>query len=113
MRVVVDGVGVANITRFIPTGSDPFAGSIVLSNWSRSGIYDIDFGGQAPSHFLTVGGGPLPRLGTVHEGFKNRGLIVDLELPTKVALRMLHQDGLHQLHRYRDGGQRSRFTWLN
>lgn len=113
LRLIERHGGVANITRFIPTGVDPFAGSIVLSNWSRFGIYDIDFGGQAPSHFLTVGGGPLPWLGTVHEGFGNRGLIVDLEVPTPVAQRLVDQTGLRMLHRYRAGGAESRFAWLN
>lgn len=117
LRLIERHGGVAKITRFIPTGVDPFAGSIILSNWSRFGIYDIDFGGQAPSHFLTVGGGPLPWLGTVHEGFGNRGLIVDLELPTKVAQRVVDETGLRQLHRYRseadDGHAASRFRWLN
>jgi len=113
LRLIERHGGIANITRFIPTGIDPFKGSIVLSNWSRFGIYDIDFGGQPPSHFLTVGGGPLPWLGTVHEGFGNRGLIVDLEVPTKVAQRVVDETGLRQLHRYREGNAASRFRWLN
>ena len=113
LRVVEQHGGVAKIGRFIPTGIDPFAGSIVLSNWSRFGIYDLDFGGQAPSHFFTAGGGPLPWLGTVHEGFGGRGLIVDLELPTRVARRVVDETGLRQVHRYREGSAESRFRWLS
>lgn len=113
LRLIERHGGVANITRFIPTGIDPFAGSIVLSNWSRFGIYDLDFGSQPPSHFFTVGGGPLPWLGTVYEGFGNRGLIVDLELPTKVAQRVLDDTGLRMLHRYREGVTPSPYRWLN
>jgi hypothetical protein len=73
---------------------------------ASSKIYEIDFGSHAPTHFLTAGGGPLPWLGVVHEGFRQRGLIVDLELPTKVAERMLDAAGLREVHRYRDASAR-------
>jgi shikimate O-hydroxycinnamoyltransferase len=117
-RLIARHGGIAKIARFIPTGVDPFAGSIILSNWSRFGIYEIDFGGQAPSHFLTVGSGPLPWLGTVHEGFRQRGLIVDMELPSDVARRMLDADGLRAVHRYRDdkareNSENQRLSWLS
>jgi hypothetical protein len=115
LRLIEQHGGVAKITRFIPTGVDPFAGSIILSNWSRFGIYEVDFAGQAPTHFLTAGGGPLPWLGVVHEGFRQRGLIVDLELPTKVAERMLDAAGLPAMHRYREAGAEahSDLAWLS
>jgi hypothetical protein len=118
LRLIERHGGVAKIMRFIPKGIDPFAGSIVLSNWSRVGIYDIDFGGHAPSHFLTVGGGPLPWLGTVYEGFRKYGLIVDLEIPTEVAGRVVDEVGLRELHRYRDARRdrrstEARLSWLN
>jgi hypothetical protein len=113
LRLIEQHGGVANITRFIPTGVDPFVGSIVLSNWSRFGIYDVDFGDNAPTHFITAGGGPLPWLGVVHEGFRQRGLIVDLELPSKVATRMVDLDGVRAVHRYRAGAADTRLSWLN
>ena len=113
LRLIERHGGVAKITRFIPTGVDPFAGSIVLSNWSRFGIYDVDFGNSAPTHFITAGGGPLPWLGVVHEGFGQRGLIVDLELPSKVAARMRDAAGLRAVHRYADAGvQKQPLAWL-
>jgi hypothetical protein len=37
----------------------------------------------------------------MHEGFGNRGLIVDIELPRAVAARVLDETGLRELHRYR------------
>jgi hypothetical protein len=101
LRYVASHGGVAKIARFIPIAVDPFAGSLLLSNCSGCGRYDIDFGEGAPSHFLPAGNGPLPWLGLMHEGFGNRGLIVDIELPRAVAARVLDETGLRELHRYR------------
>jgi hypothetical protein len=102
LRVVESHGGFAKIGRFIPTGIDPFSGSLLVSSWSGFGVYQLDFGGPAPTHFLTAGSGPLPWLGVVHEGFHNRGRIVDLELPSDVTARLLDETGQRELHRYRE-----------
>ena len=94
--------GVANIGRFVPTAIDPFSGSLLVSNWSGFGVFEIDFGLAPPSHFVTAGSGPLPWLGVMHEGPHNQGLLFSLELPARVAARMLDEDGLRVVHRYRD-----------
>jgi shikimate O-hydroxycinnamoyltransferase len=104
LRYVQSHGGVAKIGRFIPTAIDPFSGSLLVSNWSGSGIYDIDFGQAAPSHFLAAGSGPLPWLGVMHEGFRSRGLMVELELPRAVVARMLDEAGQREVHRYRVAG---------
>jgi hypothetical protein len=106
LRLVQSYGGFAKIGRFIPTGIDPFAGSLLVSSWSGFDVYKLDFGGAAPSHFLTAGSGPLPWLGVVHEGFHNRGRIVDLELPGAVTARMLDAAGQRELHRYRESDAR-------
>jgi hypothetical protein len=94
--------GVKKLTRFIPNAIDPFSGSLLISNWHRFGHYEIDFGGAAPSHYITASTGPLPWLGVIHEGLGNRGLIVDLELPSAVAARMLDAEGQQALHKFRE-----------
>jgi hypothetical protein len=118
LRYVQSHGGVAKITRFIPTAIDPFSGSLLVSNWSGAGIYDIDFGVAGPSHFVAAGSGPLPWLGVMHEGFRNRGLIVELELPRAVAARMLDEAGIREIHRYRSSPARlpdaeSNPAWLS
>jgi shikimate O-hydroxycinnamoyltransferase len=102
LRLVESHGGFAKIARFIPIAIDPFSGSLLLSSCSGYGLYDVDFGVMAPSHFLTVGSGPIPWLGVVHEGFRNRGRIVDIELPHDVTARMLDDVGRREVHRYRD-----------
>jgi hypothetical protein len=117
-RLVESHGGVAKIARFVPTGIDPFSGSLLVSSWSGFGIYELDFGAAAPTHFLSAGSGPIPWLGVVHEGFHNRGRIVDIELPRDVTARMLDDAGLREAHRYRDPGSRvpdaeSCLSWLS
>jgi hypothetical protein len=107
LRLVESHGGIAKIGRFIPTGIDPFSGSLLVTNCSRYGIYDIDFGEAAPFLFLPASEGPLPWLGTMQEGFHNRGLNVEFELPRGVAARMLDEAGLREVHRYRDPSARS------
>lgn len=102
LRYVERHGGVANIGRFVPTAIDPYSGSLLVSNWSGFGLFEVDFGVAPPSHFFTAGSGPLPWLGVMHEGFHNRGLIFSLELPTGVAARVLDPEGLRAVHRYRD-----------
>lgn len=102
LRYVESHGGVANVARFIPTAIDPFAGSLLVSSARGSGIYDIDFGGRPPSHYITANTAPLPWLGVMHEGFGNQGLIVELDLPNAVAARILAKAGRDMLHRYRD-----------
>lgn len=114
LRLVERHGGFAKIARFIPTGIDPFSGSLLLTSWSGYGLYDLDFGAGPASHFFTVGSGPIPWLGVVHEGFHNRGRIVDIELPPDVTARMLDAAGLHEVHRYRapDSAGVGGATWL-
>lgn len=104
LRLVESYGGFAKIGRFIPTGINPFAGSLLLTSWSRYGVYALDFGAGPASHFFTVGSGPMPWLGVVHEGFHDRGRIVDMELPPDVSARMLDEAGQRELHRYRGSG---------
>lgn len=93
--------GMSKVGRLVPTGVDPFAGSLIFSSWSGFGIYDVDFGIEAPRQFLTASNGPLPWLGVVHEGFGGRGLLFDLELPSALAIRMQSEAARRDVHRYR------------
>lgn len=113
LRYVQSHGGVAKVARFIPTAIDPFTGSLLVSSARGSGIYDIDFGGRPPSHYITANTAPLPWLGVMHEGFGNQGLIVELDLPNAVAARILDKAGRDMLHRYRDPqAERPTASWL-
>jgi hypothetical protein len=118
LRLVESHGGLGKIARFIPIGIDPFSGSLLITSITGYGIYDLDFGREGPSHFITVGSGPIPWLGIVHEGFRNRGRMLEIELPPVVAARMLDEAGLREVHRYRDPGSRvadseSSLAWLS
>ena len=49
LRLVERHGGFAKIARFIPTGIDPFSGSLLLTSWSGYGLYDLDFGADRPA----------------------------------------------------------------
>lgn len=52
--------GVAKVARFIPTAVDPFSGSLLVSNIRGTGIFDINFGGGPPTHYISANTAPLP-----------------------------------------------------
>jgi hypothetical protein len=93
--------GLAKVARIMGDAIDPLAGAILVSSVPGFGLYQLDFGAKSPTHFLSVGDIPLPWLGFVAEGYYNRGLIYEIDLPRRVAERLLSQDGQRQLRRYR------------
>ncbi len=101
-RFITQNGGHAQMSRIIAKALDPVRGTLLVTNWSKFGVYDIDFGEDAPFYFTSISSAPFPWISTIAEGFFNDGLIFTVGLPTSVAERLLAKDVLKDIHKYRD-----------
>ena len=88
--------------RFISTTIDPLKRTLLITNWSNFGVYDIVFGDSKPFFFSYFGNSPFPWLSSIVEGFDNQGLIYSVWLPKELAKKMMQEDNLNKMHQYRD-----------
>jgi len=93
--------GMAKMARIVPKEFLPQYHNLIFSSWVNFGVYSIDFGIARPYAFLPVGRIPLPWASRIVEGPNNRGRLVLLKVPSKVAKRLLQPDVLQKLHKYR------------
>lgn len=101
-RYVEDNGGVKKSQRFVSKSVDPIRRAISITNWSKFGVYDIDFLDAKPLYFTSVDYSPVPWIFIIVNGFSNQGLICSANLPTKLAQRLKQPDSLKRLHQYRD-----------
>ncbi|MBE9060501.1 acyltransferase [cf. Phormidesmis sp. LEGE 11477] len=101
-RYVEDNGGVRKIQRFVSRGVDPMRRSILMTNWSKFGVYDISFLEANPLYFTSVDDLPVPWICTIVEGFSNQGLICSAHLPAKLVQKLKQPNMLKRLHQYRD-----------
>ena len=95
--------GIEKIDRFIIKGIDPINRTLLITNWSNFGVYDVIFGDSQPFYFATLSEElPFPWLSVINEGFANSGLIYTVVLPSKLAKNLIQDDNLQKIHRYRD-----------
>ena len=94
--------GMKKAARFISTTIDPLKRTLLITNWSNFGVYDIVFGNAKPFFFSYFGNSPFPWLSSIVEGFDNQGLIYSVWLPKELAKKMMQQDNLNKIHQYRD-----------
>lgn len=94
-------IGRSQIGRCIPIGFDPGRRTVVLSNWSRFGIYDVSFGGRTPIAFCPVATSQIAWAGSLVEGFGGEGLLGTIALPARLAGLLRKPEGQAALHRYR------------
>lgn len=95
--------GIKRIGRMAPEKMLPQHKNLTITNWSNFGVYSIDFGVSTPHLFLPIGRTPFPWVSCIVEGFGNKGLLVTLALPSKVAKRLTTPEMLKQIHQYRAG----------
>ena len=95
--------GMKNNARFISTTIDPLKRTLLITNWSNFGVYDIVFGDSKPFYFSYFGNSPFPWLSSIVEGFDGRGLIYSVWLPKKLAKKIMQESNLNEIHQYRDG----------
>jgi len=98
-------IGRSGLEQCVPIGFDPTRRTVVLSNWSRFGLYQISFGGQCPIAFSPAATAQIGWVGWVVEGFGGQGLLATLALPAKLALKLRSPEVHTTLHRYRDAAE--------
>jgi hypothetical protein len=101
-RALLASVGRAHLRECIPIGFDPAQRTFTVTNWSRFGVYDVVFDGQAPTFFSPATNLALPWVSWLVEGFHNSGYLFMVALPAKLANRLRSAEGRAALHAYRD-----------
>ena len=93
--------GIKKIDRFVSKSIDPLNRTLLISNWSNFGVYDITFGDLKPFYFTSIVDLPFPWLSGIIEGFSKNGLIYSVSLPSKLARKLMQIDNLKEIHKYR------------
>ncbi|HEY6879453.1 MAG TPA: acyltransferase [Polyangiales bacterium] len=93
--------GPRRLKRCVPLAIDPQRGAMLVTNWSRLGVYDLAFGSARPVFFTGMLAAAMPWLGAVFDGSQGHGRLFSLVLPSHVAERMRQPQSLQALHRYR------------
>ncbi|MCC7382192.1 MAG: hypothetical protein IT384_10200 [Deltaproteobacteria bacterium] len=81
--------------------ADPLRPTLLVTNWTRFGVYDLQLGGHRPVHFTPVGDAPLPWLSGLVEGQRNEGLLWFAQFPRRLTGLLASPEGQRRLHRYR------------
>ncbi|WP_394834644.1 hypothetical protein LVJ94_49925 [Pendulispora rubella] len=77
--------------------------TLLVTNWSNFGMYDVAFGDQKPVFFAAAATGkPKPWNIVLVEGFGNTGLLCSGSLPVSWAHRLASRQGQASLHAFRD-----------
>ena len=117
-RVIEEQGGMTSISQFIPKALDPIQGMFLVTNWSKFGVYDIDFGKQAPFYFTQRSSAPFPWMSSIVDGFGNSGLLFNSNLPTEVTNKLVEPKVLQKIHQYREPDEEipnilQRLSWIN
>lgn len=94
-------IGPARFAECVPVAFDPIRQTLSLTSWTRAGLYDAVFGGQRPVLASPLANLQLPWIGWLLEGFDQRGLMLTIALPARLAARLRSPDGAAVLHRFR------------
>lgn len=84
--------------RFISRSLDPINHNLLITNWSKFGVYGLTFGGDAPFYFSPAAEMPFPWVSGITEGFNNTGLIYSVVLPHEVAAKVASDQVRAQIH---------------
>ncbi|WP_394847618.1 hypothetical protein LZC95_09150 [Pendulispora brunnea] len=80
-----------------------FESTLLITNWSHFGMYDVAFGEQKPVFFAAAATGkPRPWNVVLVEGFGNTGLLCGGSFPAAWARRLTSRQGQALLHAFRD-----------
>lgn len=86
----------------LPLGFDPVRRTFTVSNWSRFGLYDLDFEGHRPVLMSPAPDLLLPWVASVVEGFGGTGILCTVTIPATITARLRGAAGRAALHPYRD-----------
>ncbi len=92
----------AKTNRLISTFVNPLKKTLLVTNWSGFGVYEVVFGQAQPFFFSSFSNYPFSWLSSITKGFANQGLIYSVHLPTALARKLMQAEVLHQVHKYRD-----------
>ena len=94
--------GIKKIDRFVDLSIERLKRTLLITNWSNFGVYNIIFGEAKPFFFSSFGDYSFPWLSSITEGFSNNGLVYSVLLPTKLAKKLMQNDSFRKIHKYRD-----------
>ncbi len=101
LKYIAEHGGARQLGRCLPNAFDPLNRTLLVTNWSRFGVYDVSFGGQTPAYFTPAGGSPAPWAAWLVEGRGNQGLFLSIYLPRGLAARLNSSGGKARLQRFR------------
>ena len=95
-------IGPDQLIRCFPFGFDPPRRTFTVSNWSRFGLYDLEFQGRRPMLLSPVVDIQLPWVASLVEGFDGAGILCTVGVPAALAARLRGTTGRAALHRFRE-----------
>nr|AAL15607.1 Sim21 [Streptomyces antibioticus] len=101
-RAFIGPVGRSRFHHCAPVPFDPGHRTFILTNWTRMGVYDVEFEGQRPTFFSPIvsSHAPFTWFAMVAEGPWNEGFLVTAVLPAKAAEQLRSPEGRAALHRF-------------
>ncbi|AFZ24136.1 Transferase family [Cylindrospermum stagnale PCC 7417] len=93
--------GIEKIAQFVPIPIDPLRRNLLISNWTNFGVYNVRFDESYPFFFTSFGDDKIPWLSKIINGFSNNGFIYSVSLPNKLAKKLIEEDNLRKIHKYR------------
>ena len=94
--------GAKKISRFVNKGIDPINKTLLITNWSKFGVYDVAFFGNKPFYFTIFSDAPFPWLSSIVKGYSDQGFMYSAVLPLELIRKLTQADSLQSLHQYRD-----------
>jgi transferase family protein len=103
-RAFLASIGADRLPECVPAAFDPARRAMTITDWTRSGAYDITFHGQRPALVTSVANPPLPWLCWLVEGFGGEGVFATVVLPARLAARLRGAAGRAAVHRHAEPG---------
>jgi hypothetical protein len=105
--------GRKKLSRFASIFFNPLEKTLMVTNWSKFDVFDTVFGEAQPFYFTSLSNYPFSWLSSITNGFSNNGLIYSVHLPKKLAKRLVQEQNLQEVHKYRGKEESStQLKWL-
>lgn len=104
VRMLRDGGGPTAARRHVALGIDPLRGTLLITNWARFRVHDLEFQGKRCSVFSSGARPPFPWLSAITEGPHGHGLAYSVSLPPAMGKALKRPETVACLHQYRPAG---------
>jgi hypothetical protein len=104
-REFLEKVGPDRLGECFPFGFDPVRKTFTVSNWSRFGLYDLEFEGRRPVLLSPAVDIQLPWVASLVEGFEGTGILCTVGVPAAIAAKLRGATGRAAVHRFREPGE--------